>query len=594
MDTTNPSTGNTTGLRVPQSEPARKQNLWNMPIGSLINLVLNNRETMGRFLSVTGGSVLYCLSALSLVYGVAQIIGPPLAKSGALGDILPCVAVLNAYELALLAVLVLIVVWRNVTDDAISLVILVALFLVASGMTLGVVAPSGLDICLAIGLASVVLGLAKLYVLRRYISLRIGALSILGLALILVWNFLGPSLMARPLMARTATDEMRRDQWLLGWLVLLAGAALTFADAAGKESSRTDNSGRRIPFLHTYSMVAGFVLVLLAAIGVGQYGIAYMFAVDYLSGDFIPLLAIMALLALEFIRSMGKRAEPLEVLIACTPLVLAILAVPNKLTTAPQMGAEILSYPPVVLGLTGAALLWIGFRHGWTWARYVAIAYAIGILLTVGRGHELNWQLGGGGAIVALLILGAVRRNVSLCFAAVLALAVGLGTTDLLARFAKSHNLTAVGAAVGVAGVGIIAIALAFGRRTPAAYVLVGTISAILCIFDYLPKSLHWADLAVLLAIGTLFAALLVRTRDIAPALVLWVPIFPRAYLFATGMSSWSFVALSFLLLFLGALVSLFLKRKLQPQDPPITAQKNQEHAASASDLIKISNTDCD
>jgi len=59
-------------------------------------------------------------------------------------------------------------------------------------------------------------------------------------------------------------------------------------------------------------------------------------------------------------------------------------------------------------------------------------------------------------------------------------------------------------------------------------------------------------------------------------------------------MSSWSFVALSFLLLFLGALVSLFLKRKLQPQDPPITAQKNQEHAASASDLIKISNTDCD
>ena len=206
-----------------------------MPLGSLINVALNNRETLGRFLSLTGGSVLYCLSALSIVYGITQIIGPPLAKSGVFTDILPCVAVLNAYELALLAVLVLIVVWHNVTDDAISLVILVALFLVASGMTLGVVAPSGLDICLAIGFASVVLGLAKLYVLRRFISLRIGALSVLGLALILAWNFLGPSLMARPLMARTSTDELRRHQWLLGWLVLLAGAALTFAEVAGKE-----------------------------------------------------------------------------------------------------------------------------------------------------------------------------------------------------------------------------------------------------------------------------------------------------------------------------------------------------------------------
>ena len=97
-----------------------------------------------------------------------------------------------------------------------------------------------------------------------------------------------------------------------------------------------------------------------------------MFAVDYMFGDFLPLLAIMSLLMLEFIRSLGKRDEPLEVVIACVPLALTILAVPNKLTASPVMGTEILFYPPVVLGLTGAGLLWIGFRHGWTWPRYVA------------------------------------------------------------------------------------------------------------------------------------------------------------------------------------------------------------------------------
>ena len=116
-----------------------------------------------------------------------------------------------------------------------------------------------------------------------------------------------------------------------------------------------------------------------------------------------------------------------------------------------------------------------------------------------------------------------------------------------------------------MAGLGIIVIALAFGPRTPSAYVLIGTLSTVLCIFDYLPRSLRWADLAALVVIIILFAALLTRTKDIAPALVLWAPVFPRAYLFATRMSSWSFVALSFLLLFLGAVVSLFLKRRLHP-----------------------------
>jgi hypothetical protein len=565
----------------------RRESIWSVPLESAVTAFLNNRNAIRRFLSLTGGSILYCLSALSIVYGITQIIGPPLAKSSALGDILPCVAVLNVYELALLAVLVLIVVWRNVTDDAMSLVVLVALFLVASGMTLGVVAPSGLNICLSIGIASVFLGLAKLYVLRRYISLRIEAMSAVGLALLLAWNFLGPSLMARPIMARTATDELRRSQWLFGWLVLLVGAALVFVQAARREYSRPDDSRERMPFLHTPSMMWVFALVLLVATGVHQYGIAYMFAVDYLSGDFLPLAAGISLLLLELIRSLQKRFEGVEEVISCVPLGLTVFAAFNKLTVAPaSIGIEMLSYPPVVLGLTGLALLWMSFRHQWRWLRYVAVAYGLGVLLTLGRGHELNWQLFGGGLVVVLLVLGAIRRNVSLCFAGVLALAIGLGTTDLLARFAREHNLTVAGAGAGVVGLGTIAMALAFGRRTPAVFVLVGTIAAVICVFDYLPRSLHWMDLVVLVMIGSMFAALLVRTRNVGPALVLWMPVFPRAYLLATKMSSWNFVALSFLLLFFGAFVSLFLKRKLLPERPASAESPEQSRDSLSEDGI--------
>jgi hypothetical protein len=569
MDTPNLPAEDTGRLPVPPRQCDRRQSIWSVPLESALTAFLNNRDAVGRFLSLTGGSILYCLSALSIVYGITQIIGPPLAKSSALADILPCVAVLNVYELALLAVLVLIVVCRHVTDDAISLVILVGLFLVASGMTLGVVAPSGLNICLAIGFASVILGLGKLYVLRRFVSLRIGVLSAFGLTLILLWNFLASSLMARPIMARTATEELRRSQWLLSWLVVLVGAAGIFIEAASRKYARDGEQDRRPPFLHTRAMAWVFALVLLAAAGFHQYGVAYMFAIDHVYGDFIPLIAVMSLLLLELIRSLAKQYENLEVMIACVPLGLTVFAVPNKMTVIPaSIGIEAISYPPVVLGLTGLALLWMGFRRRSGWLGLVAIAYALGVLLTMSRSHEFNLRLFGGGLIVVLLTIGAILRNVHLCFAGVIAATVGLGTTEILAVFSKAHDLTTVGAILGIGALGIMAVTFAFGRRTPAAYVLLGTLSAMACIFDYLPKSLQWVDLAVLVVIGSLFAALLWRTRNVAPALVLWIPVFPRAYLLMARMSSWNFVVLSFLLLLLGALMSLFFKQKLLPERP--------------------------
>jgi hypothetical protein len=70
-------------------------------------------------------------------------------------------------------------------------------------------------------------------------------------------------------------------------------------------------------------------------------------------------------------------------------------------------------------------------------------------------------------------------------------------------------------------------------------------------------------------------------TRNVAPALVLWIPVFPRAYLLVTRMSSWNFVVLSFLLLLLGALMSLFLKQKLLPEgsvrSDPVRQEDNSQ-----------------
>ncbi|MHC4292810.1 MAG: hypothetical protein ACYSTX_00840 [Planctomycetota bacterium] len=151
--------------------------------------ILKKFDSIKAFLSLTGGSILYCLSALSIIYGVIQIIGPSLVRNNFLSDTLPSVLVLNIYELALLGVLVLIVAWKQVRDDAISLVVIISLFLVASGMILGMSACRGPGITLFIGILCTVIGLGKLYIMRRYVGISLKTLSLLGLGTILVWNF---------------------------------------------------------------------------------------------------------------------------------------------------------------------------------------------------------------------------------------------------------------------------------------------------------------------------------------------------------------------------------------------------------------------
>jgi len=69
------------------------------------------------FLRVSGTGLLYALSALSILYGISRIIGPVLATSGRLAETLPCFGALQSYELALFAVLLLIVLWRQATRD---------------------------------------------------------------------------------------------------------------------------------------------------------------------------------------------------------------------------------------------------------------------------------------------------------------------------------------------------------------------------------------------------------------------------------------------------------------------------------------------
>ena len=89
-----------------------------------------------------------------------MVLRPVLESSNSLRDAMPCLLTLHVYELALLGVLLLIV-FKKVVDDAVSLAILMALFLVGTSIALGSVANRGITMSLYVGLFGIVVGFCK-------------------------------------------------------------------------------------------------------------------------------------------------------------------------------------------------------------------------------------------------------------------------------------------------------------------------------------------------------------------------------------------------------------------------------------------------
>ncbi len=520
-----------------------------------------NPQLFKVFLSLTGGSILYCLSAASIVYGIGQIIGPTLAESIQLSQTLPCLLAINLYEIALLAVLVVIVRFRNVMDDAISLLVLIALFLVTSGLTLGTLTPGNPAVCFMIALVSIALAMGKLTALRRWIGFPIGKLSLIGFGLIFVWNFLAAPSMGKPLVSGYWPNEIRRGQWLLWWLVLLGGGGLILADAMRHSERQKEPAA----FIKQKSMVWIFALVMLAAAAIYQYSTTYMYVIDWAWGDYLPLVVIFSLLLIELFRSLGVETPHFRVVASLVPLGATVFAVAGKHVMAgPEFGVELLWYPPVVLGLTGLVIFAMAFYRQWTNFYYVAAVYAMGFILTAGYNpaepFDLNWQLFGVCMVTVLLIVGVLKQDIRVCLAGVILLAGGLGVTDGLTTVACAFGMAVPGVIIGIVGVGTLAVCLMFGEQTHKGFIVFGAVCLATCLFDYLPRSLNWKDLLVLVVIVLVSGVVWVRTGFLYTLPILAVPLLPKCYLIARAMSSWGFVVLSFVLLAGGGAVSFFCK----------------------------------
>jgi hypothetical protein len=545
--------------------------------------IVRDLQTIKRFFHLTGGSILYCLSAVLIVYGIVKLMGPVLSDKGMLKDALPCIFTLHVYELALLGVLILIV-SRKVVDDAISIAILIALFLVGSSMALGSVVDKNINASFYIGLVSIGVAFGKLHIVRRFAGIPFRVMSLTGLGILVIYNYLGPMLMARSIAVNPAQEPARRDLWLFLWLTMLIGAGVVLIEAIRGNSQEKREDKNQAPFLQIPVMVYVFALIVVVASGVHQYAMAFAFALERVLGDFVPVTILATLLLLEILRHLDKRIGFSEIAISCVPLAMMLLAIQQKSVLASgEFGPGLFFYPPVLLALAGLVMAVLSWYHRWYPLRAVAVAYGLGVILTAGfspeRPHDLNTHACFVSLVAVVMLYGMFKRNPYVCLAGLLILCSGLSLWSPFSKCTAFYQVTKVGGLAGVYGFGSVVIYLLFSRRVHKVICIIGTLCIAGFMFDYLRDYSHWRYVVVLFVTGLLMIVLWFRTRDILAISILWIPSLVRLYILSKRIAYWRFIILSFLMLGAGAVVSLLKRPKREPMDT--VKQKDNFHQIS-------------
>ncbi|MBN1919140.1 MAG: hypothetical protein JW889_14640 [Verrucomicrobia bacterium] len=524
------------------------------------------------FFALRGASIVYCLSAASIIYGLAQLITPVLATTEHLVRTLPCLGALHVYELALLGVLALIVVRRNVNEDGPFLVVLVALFLAASGLVLAAIANDKPVVAAALGVVSVTIGAGKLLALQRAVKVPIERWHVVGLAVLIGWNYLMAPATALVRKFDVNADALMRVMWLGGWLVVLAGSVLLLLQTMETLSGDARRRNVSVPVLRAPAMAWTFVLVFLAGVHAQQYALTYIFDVPFRFGDFVPAIALAAVLAVELMRAFGKRSGATEIAVALVPLAVVVVTVVSGGFVTPRGAISGLVWsPPVMLGVTALLFAWLAVRNGRPEFFVVAAAYTLGIVLTLGVEQgirdALNWQPALLALAAALLVAGIAFHKVNISLAGVLVTCVWVALSPKVRGFVDTREVP-LPAIIGLAaGLGVMAVYAIFPKGLSRWFAVLGAAilasSAIGCV-----SGRSALDYPVLggIAVAVVGGGVWLRTRDVVVAAVSAVPLLRGLYITTQRIKGWRYIALSFVLLAVGALISL---RKGQAKAAP-------------------------
>jgi hypothetical protein len=545
-----------------------------------------NRETaegsVWRALELHGASTLYGLSAVCILYGLSLIIGPVLARSDALWDKLSAIGALNLYELSLLAVLLLIVRLRANTRDAISLVVLIGVFLGASGIALSSLATDAPNLSLVLGAISLALAAAKWSALRLGAQMDLGILAAISSGLLLLWLFASPPVLAMRAEAVLPARHSLLALWLWG---MLAAFASVVSGVGYGATRRTGSLQSPAPFLHRPAMAWMFVAVLAVGLLLQQRAIAYIYELPDTPLHYAPI-AMVALLALsEHMRAHGYVDRAHHAALAAAPAVLLVISLLMTMNAVRPPTLPFLFQPATLFFLLALWLLARGFTLGWSDWRQISVGYfLLGILFFgVGPGLEMRlydptqWQPAGAFGLLLSTILAFRLRSIVWGYVT-LFLLCGVFMLDLPAWMHMNTFGMRLLAAFCYFNLGGLLLCAIF--PTKGTVELAQTHALLLCLsFAGVFQSSH--NMAYPWVLALLMAAcaplLLFRMRDFVAPAALLLPLLWQSGQHITPITPWHFVAVGFILLGIGAAASLRIRASAPGVDTPLSDEAEEK-----------------
>lgn len=548
---------------------------------SIFRIQKNSSTIIKKYVIGSGANIVYCLSVIAIIYGISGIFEPIWEKRDTLFDKFMCTSAMALYEIALFAVISLLVILRKSIDDAVSLMIYVAMFIVGTGIGVDSISNDGKEVSLVAALAFMLLSGAKIFLMRQKLLFDFSRYLVAGTMIVLVWNFFMSPVMAFIISDDPAIKDILRNVWLGGWLVLLAGGVAMFAGAMATPSGESLGKDKDRQFLFSRGMAWLFSLVLFLGAVVHQTTVAYVFEFKYAAGDFIPVIILFALLQIELLRNYGKKAGVTEVLVSLVPLAaIGILVLNGKFLAGSLLGPAFFWNPAVLFLIAGASLAYVFWKNGDYNYIYLAVPYVLGAILTAGiTVHvpaDLNWKLFGALLTAAVLFSGIYFRSIILCVIGSTLLAIGVGVWN------PSHEaLTGIGFSFPSTvfllwGVSMIIISMFFNDRFPAIVAFCAASVAMIASFAAAGSTAYvLISSAVFLGLAI---AYMIRCGIIPVAVLLGIPVLHGIFLLLKEFNYWHYVILSFVLLGVGAVISVLSKpRKEKPApekaDPAKPAQ---------------------
>lgn len=542
-----------------------------------------------RVRALAGGSIFYLLSAVCILLGVAKVIVPMYEQiglpPGQAIEKLFCLVALNLYELMLLGVALLILLWKNVVDDAVSLTLLIAVFLIGSGVALDTIAPDFPLAAVLFGLVGCVLAIAKLSAMARHITgpLRRGTYA--ALAILLAWNFLMPAALGFAQSAQMSNLSLVQI-WFAGWWVTLIGAIVLIIDLSRIPHGFAGVGDAHQPLLRRQIMRWNVVGLLLVGTFVHQDALAWAFNLKLQVGDLLLALGALALLWLELRRAYGCRHTPGDVALGLVPLAAAITVIhAGSYDTTATATIGLIAYPP--MALLAIALGYAALALRWESATYTAftVAYATAGALFFGTHPAsptvLNVLAAGCVLALGLAIIGALARSMLPVVAAALVLALSTSFDPKAMHWHAAQRLEPWIVAMMLFGLLTQVIACVRPGGWRYALALAGSVMLSFGVWHCFGRhgsALHTPVSAALTGLALLVGMALVTWRTqhwwcMIPAIgPLVVALYQRLH----AHVGWLLILCSFLVLALGAFASI-----LKPAPPGNTKDGDDDDAAS-------------